>query len=46
MPEYNIDTISNDEWIRLHREYYIKRGGFWDKLSEYEKNNDVFFKGN
>lgn len=46
MPEYDINTVSDEEWIRLHREYYIKRGGFWDRVLEYEKNNDVFFKGN
>ena len=46
MPDYNINSISDEDWLKLHREYSIQRGGFWDRLAEYEKDNDVFLKGN
>lgn len=46
MPEYDPDNIDMDEWRRIHDEYCIPRGGFWDKLAEYEKDNDVYLKGN
>ena len=31
---------------KYYEEYNIDAGGFWDKLREYEKENDVFLKGN
>ena len=31
---------------KYYEEYNIDAGGFWDKLKEYEKNNDVYLKGN
>ena len=46
MPDYNINSISDEDWLKLHRDYSIQRGGFWDRLAEYEKDNDVFLKGN
>lgn len=37
-----------DEWWKVQENYPVIKdnGGFWDKLSEYEKDNDVFLKGN
>ncbi len=37
-----------DEWWELHKKYPIitDNNGFYDRLREYEKNNDVFLKGN
>ena len=31
---------------KYYEEYNIDAGGFWDKLKEYEKDNDVYLKGN
>ena len=38
--------IKDEYWDKYHEEYNIDAGGFWDKLKEYEKNNDVYLKGN
>lgn len=38
--------IKDEYWDRYYEEYNIDAGGFWDKLKEYEKDNDVFLKGN
>lgn len=35
-----------DEWWKVQENYPITKGGFWDKLAEYEKENDVFLKEN
>lgn len=42
MPE----EYSSKDSDRIWEEYNINAGGFWDKLKEYEKENDVFLKGN
>lgn len=39
-------AIKEEFWEQYSKEYNILAGGFWDKLKEYEKNNDVFLKGN
>lgn len=38
--------IKDEYWDKYYEEYNIDAGGFWDKLKEYEKNNDVYLKGN
>lgn len=38
--------IKNEYWDKYYEEYNIDAGGFWDKLKEYEKDNDVYLKGN
>ena len=38
--------IKSDYWDKYYEEYNIDAGGFWDKLKEYEKDNDVYLKGN
>lgn len=38
--------IKKKYWDRYYDEYNIDAGGFWDRLKEYEKDNDVFLKGN
>lgn len=38
--------IKDEYWDKYHEEYNIDAGGFWDKLREYEKENDVYLKGN
>lgn len=38
--------IKDEYWDKYHEEYNIDAGGFWDKLREYEKDNDVYLKGN
>ena len=38
--------IKKKYFDRYYEEYNIDAGGFWDKLKEYEKDNDVFLKGN
>lgn len=38
--------IKDEYWDKYYEEYNIVAGGFWDKLKEYEKDNDVFLKGN
>lgn len=38
--------IKDEYWDEYCKDYNIKAGGFWDKLKEYEKDNDVFLKGN
>lgn len=38
--------IKDEYWDKHYEEYNIDAGGFWDKLKEYEKNNDVYLKGN
>lgn len=38
--------IKDEYWDEYYEEYNIDAGGFWDKLKEYEKNNDVYLKGN
>lgn len=38
--------IKDEYWDKYYEEYNIDAGGFWDKLREYEKNNDVYLKGN
>ncbi|MGN0967032.1 MAG: hypothetical protein ACI4OP_05585, partial [Candidatus Coprovivens sp.] len=51
---YNIKTIGfqydyDNNYINTGTEehpHYEDVGEFWDKLKEYEKNNDVYLKGN
>ena len=38
--------IKDEYWDRYWNEYTLETGEFWDKLREYEKDNDVFLKGN
>jgi len=38
--------IKDEYWDRYWEEYTFETGEFWDKLREYEKENDVFLKGN
>lgn len=38
--------IKEEYWDRYWNEYTLETGEFWDKLREYEKENDVFLKGN
>lgn len=38
--------IKSEYWDKYDEEYNFIAGGFWDKLKEYEKDNDVFLKGN
>ena len=38
--------IKDEYWDRYWNEYTLETGEFWDKLREYEKENDVFLKGN
>lgn len=38
--------IKDKYWDKYCEEYNIDAGGFWDKLKEYEKDNDVYLKGN
>ena len=40
------DCIKEEYWDRYWNEYTLETGEFWDKLREYEKENDVFLKGN
>lgn len=44
---YDKNGIIKDKyWDKYREEYNIMAGGFWDKLKEYEKDNDVYLKGN
>lgn len=38
--------VKDEYWDEYYDRYNIYAGGFWDKLREYEKDNDVFLKGN
>lgn len=38
--------IKEEYWDRYWNEYTLETGEFWDKLREYEKDNDVYLKGN
>lgn len=38
--------IKDKYWDRYWNEYTLETGEFWDKLREYEKENDVYLKGN
>lgn len=38
--------IKKKYWDKYNEEYNVAAGGFWDKLKEYEKDNEVFLKGN
>lgn len=38
--------IKDEYWDKYNEEYSVKGGDFWSKLKEYEKENDVFLKGN
>ena len=38
--------IKDEYWDRYCEEYPYSNFGFWKKLKEYEKENDVFLKGN
>ena len=38
--------IAEEYWDKYWNEYTLETGEFWDKLREYEKENDVFLKGN
>ena len=38
--------IKDEYWDRYWNEYTLETGEFWDKLREYEKENDVYLKGN
>ena len=38
--------IKERYWNRYWDEYTLETGEFWDKLRKYEKENDVFLKGN
>lgn len=38
--------IKDEYWDKYWDEYTLETGEFWDKLREYEKNNDVYLKGN
>lgn len=38
--------IKDKYWDRYWKEYTLETGEFWNKLREYEKENDVFLKGN
>ena len=38
--------IKEEYWDRYWNEYTLETGEFWAKLREYEKENDVFLKGN
>lgn len=38
--------LKDKYWDKYDAEYNIDAGGFWDKLKEYEKDNDVYLKGN
>ena len=38
--------IKDEYWDRYWNEYTLETGEFWNKLREYEKENDVFLKGN
>ena len=40
------DCIKDEYWDRYWDEYTLETGEFWNKLREYEKENDVFLKGN
>lgn len=38
--------IKEKYWDKYDEEYNIAAGGFWNKLAEYQKDNDVFLKEN
>lgn len=38
--------IKDEYWDKYWDEYTLETGEFWDKLREYEKDNDVYLKGN
>lgn len=38
--------IKDEYWDRYCKEYPYDNSDFWKKLKEYEKNNDVYLKGN
>lgn len=38
--------IKDEYWSRYRKEYPYDNSDFWKKLKEYEKNNDVYLKGN
>lgn len=39
-------TIKDEYWDKYREEYTLEAGEFWNKLREYEKENDVYLKGN
>ena len=38
--------ISEKDYNEIYLKGYEDVGEFWDKLKEYEKDNDVYLKGN
>lgn len=40
------EDMSPEQWSKICESYDTIKSEFWDKLKEYEKENDVFLKGN